>query len=74
MARPRNSCIGAAERHEPQPRPARTLRRGLRYNMERLRMQFGGLVSSSNMIEADEVHVETDADLVWTTRLLGGDP
>lgn len=37
-------------------------------------MQFGGLVSSSNMIEADEVHVETDADLVWTTRLLGGDP
>lgn len=32
-------------------------------------MAFGGLVSTSNIIEADEIHVESDADLVWTTRL-----
>lgn len=32
-------------------------------------MRFGGLVSTSNMIEADEIHVESDSDLTWTTQL-----
>jgi hypothetical protein len=32
-------------------------------------MRFGGLVSTSNLLEADEVHVESDADLIWTTQL-----
>ena len=35
-------------------------------------MHFGGLVSTSNIIEADEVAVESDAHLVWTTKLRGG--
>ena len=37
--------------------------------MDRLEMRFGGMVSTSNALEADEVLVETDTDLVWTTRL-----
>lgn len=42
---------------------------GLRWNLRSTPMAFGGLVSTSNVIEADEIHVESDADLVWTTRL-----
>lgn len=42
---------------------------GLRWNLRDTPMAFGGLVSTSNIIEADEIHVESDADLVWTTRL-----
>jgi uncharacterized membrane protein YgcG len=44
-------------------------RRGLRWNLEQTEMRFGGLVSTSNLLEADEVHVESDADLIWTTQL-----
>lgn len=42
-----NTCICAAV----------LLRRGLRYNMHQTEMRFGGLVSSSNAIEADEIEV-----------------
>jgi thiamine pyrophosphokinase len=45
---------------------------GLRWNLDRTQMRIGGLVSTSNLIEADEVAVETDADLVWTTELREG--
>ncbi len=45
------------------------VRRGLRWNLLNMEMRFGGLVSTSNLIAEDEVHVETDADLVWTTQL-----
>ncbi|KAI7840907.1 hypothetical protein COHA_005435 [Chlorella ohadii] len=46
-----------------------TTTRGLRYDMDRTEMRFGGLVSSSNAIEADEIEVEVDVDIVWTTEL-----
>lgn len=49
--------------------PRCVLRSGLRWNLRSTPMAFGGLVSTSNVIEADEIHVESDADLVWTTRL-----
>jgi hypothetical protein len=32
-------------------------------------MEIGGLVSTSNIIDEDEVWVETDVDLIWTTEL-----
>ena len=51
----------------PPPR-----RRGLRWNLDQTEMRFGGLVSTSNLLEADEVHVESDADLIWTTQLHEG--
>ena len=44
-------------------------RRGLRWNLADMEMRFGRLVSTSNLIAEDEVYVESDADLVWTTQL-----
>lgn len=32
------------------------------------RMAFGGLVSSSNVIDNDEITVTTDGPLLWTTE------
>ena len=32
-------------------------------------MEMGGLVSTSNQIEAAELWVESDKDLIWTTQL-----
>jgi thiamine pyrophosphokinase len=32
-------------------------------------MAFGGLISTSNKLAADEVEVETDSDLIWTVEL-----
>ncbi|KAL4423196.1 hypothetical protein ABPG77_000329 [Micractinium sp. CCAP 211/92] len=42
---------------------------GLRWNLHNAPMAFGGLVSTSNIMEADEIHVESDVGLVWTTCL-----
>lgn len=43
--------------------------RGLRWNLESTEMEIGGLVSTSNLIDEDEVWIETDVDLIWTTEL-----
>jgi len=43
--------------------------RGLRWNLDATRMEIGGLVSTSNIIDNDEIWVETDSDLIWTTEL-----
>lgn len=43
--------------------------RGLRWNLDATEMEIGGLVSTSNIIEDDEVWVETNVDLIWTTEL-----
>lgn len=32
-------------------------------------MRMGGLVSTSNLIQGEEVEVESDADLIWTTQM-----
>lgn len=42
---------------------------GLKWDMERTVTRFGGLVSTSNRIQGEEVCVESDSDLVWTTEL-----
>lgn len=42
---------------------------GLRWNLSKTRLSIGGLVSTSNIIDADEIWVETDADLIWTTEI-----
>lgn len=43
--------------------------RGLRWNLDATEMEIGGLVSTSNIIDEDEVWVETNMDLIWTTEL-----
>ena len=34
-----------------------------------MEMAFGGLISTCNRIDAEEVEVECDTDLLWTTEL-----
>ena len=53
----------------PTAGPAVASSRGLRWNLDHTPMRFGGLVSSSNIIDGDEVLVESDVDLLWTTEL-----
>lgn len=36
---------------------------------DKTEMRFGGLVSTSNIIDADQIEVESDSDLLWTTEL-----
>lgn len=79
---PAGSCIIRPDRRlegptcglVPQAGPAVASSSGLRWNLDDTPMQFGGLVSTSNIIEEDEILVETDVDLVWTTYLRDRDP
>lgn len=34
-------------------------------------MRMGGLLSTSNILEAEEVVVESDSDLIWTVQCKG---
>ena len=42
---------------------------GLRWNLDNTEMIIGGLISTSNILESNEVRVESNADLLWTTEL-----
>nr|ACG28522.1 thiamin pyrophosphokinase 1 [Zea mays] len=42
---------------------------GLRWNLDNTSMSFGGLISTSNIVEEDKVTVTSDSDLMWTTSL-----
>ena len=46
-----------------------TTTKGLRWDMDRLEMAFGGLVSTSNVADAARVDVEGSRDLVWTIEV-----
>uniref|UniRef100_A0A061S914 Thiamine pyrophosphokinase n=1 Tax=Tetraselmis sp. GSL018 TaxID=582737 RepID=A0A061S914_9CHLO len=49
--------------------PVRATTTGLRWNLDNTEMRFAGLVSTSNMIDADEIVVHSDGPLLWTTKL-----
>ncbi|KAJ1262587.1 hypothetical protein BS78_09G119800 [Paspalum vaginatum] len=42
---------------------------GLRWNLDNTSMSYGGLISTSNIVEEDEVKVTSDSDLIWTISL-----
>ncbi|GJM91975.1 hypothetical protein PR202_ga08398 [Eleusine coracana subsp. coracana] len=42
---------------------------GLRWNLDNTSMSYGGLVSTSNIVEEDEVTVTSDSDLIWTISI-----
>jgi len=51
----------------PLGHPAREVTTsGLKWNLDGGALEFGGLVSSSNEVVADEVEVQTTSALVWT--------
>ncbi|KAM3354027.1 hypothetical protein ACQJBY_024940 [Aegilops geniculata] len=42
---------------------------GLRWNLDNTSMNFGGLLSTSNIVEEEIVTVTSDSDLIWTISL-----
>nr|CAB3479340.1 unnamed protein product [Digitaria exilis] len=42
---------------------------GLRWNLDNTSMSYGGLVSTSNIVDDDRVTVTSDSDLIWTISL-----
>ncbi|XP_044972942.1 thiamine pyrophosphokinase 3 isoform X2 [Hordeum vulgare subsp. vulgare] len=42
---------------------------GLRWNLDNAHMSFGGLISTSNIVDEDQVMVTSDSDLIWTISL-----
>ncbi|KAF0926198.1 hypothetical protein E2562_022035 [Oryza meyeriana var. granulata] len=42
---------------------------GLRWNLDNTCMSFGGLISTSNIVEEECVTVISDSDLIWTISL-----
>ncbi|TKW27726.1 hypothetical protein SEVIR_3G276400v4 [Setaria viridis] len=42
---------------------------GLRWNLDNNSMSYGGLISTSNIVEEDKVTVTSDSDLIWTISL-----
>ncbi len=43
--------------------------RGLRWNLENEKLEFGQLISSSNHIEGTHVEIDTSHPVLWTTAL-----
>jgi thiamine pyrophosphokinase len=48
---------------------ASTTTTGLRWNLDNTCMSYGGLISTSNIVEEDDVTVTSDSDLIWTISL-----
>jgi len=79
---PKGKVVIRTSRHEgpkcglvPLAGRATASSRGLRWNLSETVMHMGGLVSTCNELDnssTNEVFVETDADLIWTTELQDG--
>ncbi|EFJ10261.1 hypothetical protein SELMODRAFT_235596 [Selaginella moellendorffii] len=53
----------------PLGRPCTATTTGLKWNLNQTSMEFGGLVSTSNMFASDKVTVSSDSDLLWTSSI-----
>uniref|UniRef100_A0ACD5TGJ8 Uncharacterized protein n=1 Tax=Avena sativa TaxID=4498 RepID=A0ACD5TGJ8_AVESA len=42
---------------------------GLRWNLDNTGMSYGGLISTSNIVDEEQVTVTSDSDLIWTISL-----
>ena len=49
--------------------PAIVTTRGLRWECDGLRLEFGVFLSTSNVIDSETVVVDTDAPVLWTTQV-----
>ncbi|XP_050264444.1 thiamine pyrophosphokinase 1 isoform X2 [Quercus robur] len=50
----------------PFPLSKSTTTTGLQWDLTNTEMRFGGLISTSNVVEGEKITVESDADLIWT--------
>ena len=41
------------------------------WDADKTRMEMHGLISTSNILESDEIHVDTDQELIWMTAQKG---
>ncbi|KXZ55197.1 hypothetical protein GPECTOR_3g341 [Gonium pectorale] len=53
----------------PMAGPVTATSTGLQWNLDRTTMRVGGLVSTSNLLAGDEVIVQADGPLLWSTEL-----
>ena len=53
----------------PLSGPAMASSSGLKWNLNKTRLEVGGLISTCNVIEEDEIRVTTDQDLLWMTSV-----
>ncbi|EPB88389.1 thiamine pyrophosphokinase [Mucor circinelloides 1006PhL] len=49
--------------------PATLTTKGLKWDMDNLRCEFGGMVSTSNAVDNDMIEIVTDAPVVWTIEI-----
>ncbi|KAM3583213.1 thiamine pyrophosphokinase [Umbelopsis sp. WA50703] len=49
--------------------PVRLTTRGLKWNLTDFPCHFGGMVSTSNLLDSDTIEIETDEAVVWTVEL-----
>lgn len=42
---------------------------GLQWDLAETEMKFGGLISTSNLVKAEKITVESDTDLLWTISI-----
>ncbi|KAL6766471.1 TPK1 [Auxenochlorella protothecoides x Auxenochlorella symbiontica] len=71
IVRPHADLEGPACGLVPLAGPARASTQGLKWDMDDTEMRMGGLLSTSNILEAEEVVVESDSDLIWTVQCKG---
>ncbi|KAF0925435.1 hypothetical protein E2562_016657 [Oryza meyeriana var. granulata] len=48
---------------------ASTTTKGLRWNLNNTSMSYGGLISTSNVVEEETIRITSDSDLIWTISL-----
>ncbi|KAI9341297.1 thiamine pyrophosphokinase [Pilaira anomala] len=49
--------------------PATLTTKGLKWDMDELKCEFGGMVSTSNAIDNDIIEIVTDSPVVWTIEI-----
>ncbi|XP_010474874.1 PREDICTED: thiamine pyrophosphokinase 2 isoform X3 [Camelina sativa] len=48
---------------------AKTTTSGLKWDLSNTEMRFGGLISTSNLVNEEKITVESDSDLLWTISI-----
>lgn len=69
MIYPLRSVEGPSCGLAPLSGPATASSSGLKWNLDKTILEFGGLISTCNIMEGSEIMVNTDNDLLWMTTV-----